>query len=180
MTVRERARLLNVQNASRELEPPVEENFSALDKVSGFRPKLSQDLLQAAKSRVVKLAGKGKVGWQEATGSITGFTDLPRKSNGEALKFRSKETVMVVSPVNGQLQGATRELGDEDLTEATEELSSESTAKLGVKWKLPEIDRQAVGHLILVATESGKLMRSRLKSNYLSTSAMSRRNHSLQ
>jgi hypothetical protein len=160
MTARERARLLNLQNTGQEVDfvqrprsaSPVEENISALDKISGFRPKLGQ-----------------------FGAKITGFIDRPKKPNGEASKSRSKETARVVSPINQQPQGATRrEFGDERLEEAIEEPSSESTAKLGVRWKLPEIDRQAVGHLILVVTGNGELMTSRLKNNYPSSSEISR------
>lgn len=160
MTVRERARLLNVQNTGQEVDfaqrprsaSPVEENISALDKITGFRPKLGQ-----------------------FGAKITGFIDRPRKPNGEASKSRSKETARVVSPINEQPRGATRrEFGDEYLENAIEEPSSESTAKLGVTWKLPEIDRQAVGRLVVVVTGNGKLMTSRLKSNYPNTSEMSR------
>ena len=188
MSVKERARLLNLQPHEQRpalpkrpiSAPHVEERIPALPGRSPvLRPSLNQfgvkseELLQATKSGVVDLAGKGRVGFLEATDSIKGFISRPRRSNGEATSSDPQEaTVMGFS---------FREHANESFTE-NEQLvevgSSASSTKTGSKWKIPEFDRLAVG-CTLGSSQGGKLTEYRLKDSCLSTLKPSKRNHSL-
>jgi hypothetical protein len=153
MSVKERARLLNSQAPEKRPSLPsrpksapfVEESAPPLpERTSTSRPSLNQfgakseEPLQATKSGVVDLAGKGKVGFLEATDSIKGFIARPRWPNGEA-SDPAEATVMDFS---------FREHEDDMSTDAeqlTEVDSSTSSTRTGPKWKLPEFDHLAVG-----------------------------------
>lgn len=157
MSVKERARLLNAQLPEQRpalprrpfSEPPAEERGPPLpERTPASRPSLNQfgakseELLQATKSGVVDLAGKGKVGFLEAADSIKEFVARPRWPNGESASSGPKEpTVMDFS---------FRQHVDESLNDTeqlTEVISSASETKTGPKWKFPDFDRQAVGCL---------------------------------
>jgi hypothetical protein len=163
ISVKERARLLNSQPPGQQINfatrtksaPAVEEEAPPLPE-RPVRPALlpnlgqfgakSEEFLQATKSGVVDLAGKGKVGFMEATGSIKGFIDRPRWP--PALNPKPREATVMDFSFREEAEGARETvLDDIPIEEGTEGPSSISDPKAGPKWKLPEFDRQAVDTL---------------------------------
>ena len=148
MSVKERARLLNLQPDEQRPNLPkkavsaplAEETAPALRGRSPVsRPNLNQigakseELLQATKSGVVDLAGKGKVGFLEATDSIKEFIVRPRRSNGASNSDPQEATVMDFSFHEHANEKFT---GTEQLTEVD---SSTRQRQLGIKVEITRI-----------------------------------------
>jgi hypothetical protein len=159
LSVKERARILNSRPADRlglakrtKSAPSREEIVHPLpERTHSLRPNLSQfgarseDLLRATKSGVVDIAGKGRTGFLEATGSIKDFIARPRSADGRAAPS-SLEDGTVPFPAFEDEPDQSQEISlvDSSTEDGNERLSPRS-AQRGPKWKLPDFDRQAVG-----------------------------------
>lgn len=155
MSVKDRARLLNSQPSERRpalpkrpiSAPLLEERGLPLpERALPSRPSLNQfgakseEILQATKSGVVDLAGKGKVGFLEATDSIKGFITRPRWPNGDDARSDPQDATVMDFSFRQHIDEPFNDNG-----QLIDVSSQASDTKAGPKWKFPEFDRQAVG-----------------------------------
>lgn len=158
LSVKERARLLDsrvpnrVDLVQRTKSAPVPEESvpPVLERTPTLRPNLTQfgakseELLRATKSGVVEIAGKGRTGFLEATGSIKEFIVRPRSSNGGAATSNPEHGTVPFPAFEDEAFDSREIFLLNDSTEDGRENQSSTIGKRGLKWKLPDFDRHVV------------------------------------